>query len=100
YTGVVLYVISGVIDDFIKLFMKRNIGLTSSERFLAHVVIGIIFYLVVIFNGFNNELNLPIIGNLPLGYLYGLFAVFWLVGFSNEIGRASCSESVVFPDVS
>src|SRR5699024_8361517 len=60
-----------------------NLGLTSRQKFLAQVVIGIIFYLVLIFNGFNNQLNLPIIGNLPLGYLYGFFAVFWLVGFSN-----------------
>ncbi|MEY8291365.1 phospho-N-acetylmuramoyl-pentapeptide-transferase [Carnobacteriaceae bacterium 52-44] len=79
----VLYGLIGFIDDFIKLFMKRNLGLTSRQKFLAQVVIGIIFYLVLIFNGFNNQLNLPIIGNLPLGYLYGFFAVFWLVGFSN-----------------
>lgn len=79
----VLYGLIGFIDDFIKLFMKRNLGLTSRQKFLAQVVIGIIFYLVLIFNGFDNQLNLPFIGNLSIGYLYGLFAVFWMVGFSN-----------------
>ncbi|HLR92225.1 MAG TPA: phospho-N-acetylmuramoyl-pentapeptide-transferase, partial [Atopostipes sp.] len=79
----VLYGLIGFIDDFIKLFMKRNLGLTSRQKFLAQVVIGIVFYLVLVFNGFENQLNLPFIGNISIGYLYSLFAVFWMVGFSN-----------------
>src|SRR5690625_4106518 len=79
----VLYGFIGFIDDFIKLFMKRNLGLTSKQKFLAQVVIGILFYIIIVLNGFDNQLNLPFIGNLPLGYFYGIFAVFWLVGFSN-----------------
>lgn len=79
----VLYGFIGFIDDFIKLFMKRNLGLTSRQKFLAQVVIGIIFYIVLLFNGFDNQLNLPFIGNIPFSYFYGFFAVFWLVGFSN-----------------
>lgn len=79
----VLYGLIGFVDDFIKLFMKRNLGLTSKQKFLAQVVIGILFYIIIVLNGFDNQLNLPFIGNLPLGYFYGIFAVFWLVGFSN-----------------
>lgn len=79
----VLFGLIGFIDDFIKLFMKRNLGLTSRQKFLAQIGIGLIFYLVLLLNGFDNQLNLPFIGNVSLGYLYGLFAVFWLTGFSN-----------------
>ncbi len=79
----VLYGLIGFIDDFIKLFMKRNLGLTSGQKFLAQIVIGIVFYVILLLNGFDNHLALPFIGEVPLGYLYGLFAVFWLVGFSN-----------------
>lgn len=78
-----LYGLIGFVDDFIKLFMKRNLGLTSRQKFLAQIVIGLVFYVVLLMNGFDNQLNVPFIGNIPLGYLYGLFAIFWLVGFSN-----------------
>lgn len=79
----VAYGLIGFIDDFIKLIMKRNMGLTSKQKFMAQLVIGLIFYLVISMNGFNNELNLPFIGNVHLSYFYGVFATFWLVGFSN-----------------
>lgn len=79
----VAYGLIGFIDDFIKLIMKRNMGLTSKQKFVAQLVIGLMFYLVISLNGFNNELNLPFIGNIHLSYFYGLFATFWLVGFSN-----------------
>lgn len=79
----VLYGSIGFVDDFIKLFMKRNLGLTSMQKFLAQVVIGILFYVVLVINGFDNTLALPFIGEISLGYLYGIFAVIWMVGFSN-----------------
>lgn len=79
----VSYGLIGFIDDFIKLIMKRNLGLTSKQKFIAQLVIGLMFYLVIAANGFDNQLNLPFIGNIHLGYFYGIFAVFWLVGFSN-----------------
>lgn len=82
-TVFVLYGLIGFVDDFIKLFMKRNLGLTSRQKFMFQVIIGVIFYIVLILNGFDNQLNLPFVGDVPLGYAYGLFAVFWLVGFSN-----------------
>lgn len=79
----VLYGSIGFVDDFIKLFMKRNLGLTSRQKFLAQVMIGILFYLVLVMNGFDNTLALPFIGDISLGYFYGIFAVIWMVGFSN-----------------
>jgi phospho-N-acetylmuramoyl-pentapeptide-transferase len=79
----VLYGLIGFVDDFVKLFMNRNLGLTSKQKFFAQVIIGLLFYIIIAVNGFDNQLNLPFIGNVPLGYFYGIFAVFWLVGFSN-----------------
>jgi len=79
----VLYGLIGFVDDFVKLFMNRNLGITSRQKFMLQVVIGLLFYLVIVLNGFDNQLQLPFIGNVPLGYFYGLFAIFWLVGFSN-----------------
>ena len=36
----------GFLDDFIKVVLKRNLGLTSKQKFLGQVLISIIFYLV------------------------------------------------------
>lgn len=79
----VLYGLIGFVDDFIKLFMKRNLGLTSRQKFMFQVIIGVIFYIVLLLNDFNNLLTLPFNSSVHLGYVYGIFAVFWLVGFSN-----------------
>src|SRR5699024_11811317 len=74
----VLFGLLGFIDDFIKLFMKRSLGLPSRQKFLAQIGIGLIFYLVLLLNGIDNQLNLTIIVNVSLVYLYVLFAIFWL----------------------
>lgn len=79
----VLYGLIGFVDDFIKLIMKRNLGLTSKQKAMAQVIISIVFYLVILMNGFDNRINLGFVQNVPLGLLYGLFAVIWMVGFSN-----------------
>ena len=32
-------------DDFIKVAMKRNLGLTSKQKMLGQIVISVIFYI-------------------------------------------------------
>lgn len=73
----------GFVDDYIKLIMKRNLGLSSKQKFIAQLLMAIFFYIVLLATGFDNELNLAFMGNINISYLYGLFTVFWLVGFSN-----------------
>lgn len=73
----------GFVDDYIKLIMKRNLGLTSKQKFIAQVLIAVVFYIILLVTNFDNELNLAFMGNINISYLYGLFTVFWLVGFSN-----------------
>ena len=36
----------GFLDDFIKVVMKRNLGLTSMQKLVGQIVISIIFYLI------------------------------------------------------
>ena len=36
----------GFLDDFIKVVMKRNLGLTSKQKLLGQIVISIIFYVI------------------------------------------------------
>lgn len=77
-----LYGALGFADDAIKIFMKRNLGLTSLQKLIGQIVGAVIFYIVFLADGNANVLN--VFGfELNLSYLYGVFVVFWLVGFSN-----------------
>lgn len=75
-----IYGVIGFLDDYIKLVMKRNLGLTSLQKLIGQIIAAIIFYL---FADISNVLNLPFGLSFNLGIIYPLFVVFWLVGFSN-----------------
>jgi phospho-N-acetylmuramoyl-pentapeptide-transferase len=79
-----LYGIIGFLDDFIKLSKKQNEGLTSGQKFIAQVIVAIVFYIVYRMEGYPNTLNFFGI-DLPLNIIYGLFVIIWLVGFSNAV---------------
>ncbi|SFH66609.1 phospho-N-acetylmuramoyl-pentapeptide-transferase [Pisciglobus halotolerans] len=80
-----LYGLLGFLDDFIKLMMKRNLGLTSAQKFLGQVIGGALFFVVYRIEGLSTALFIPLFGTIDIGWLYGLFVVFWLVGFSNAV---------------
>ncbi|WP_409292119.1 phospho-N-acetylmuramoyl-pentapeptide-transferase [Peribacillus sp. SCS-26] len=75
----------GFLDDFIKVVMKRNLGLTSRQKLLGQIIIAVIFYLVFKSSGsFTSELTIPGTSvTFDLGWLYVAVVIFWLVGFSN-----------------
>ncbi|MGX6442040.1 phospho-N-acetylmuramoyl-pentapeptide-transferase [Neobacillus sp. K501] len=76
----------GFLDDFIKVALKRNLGLTSKQKLLGQIIISVIFYLVYKQNGFPTEISLPISGySIDLGWFFVIFIVFWQVGFSNAV---------------
>lgn len=90
----VLYGALGFVDDFIKIFKKRNMGLTSLQKLIGQIIGGAIFYLVLVMEGTTNTLNL--FGfDLPLSYLYGAFIVVWLVGFSNAVNLTDGIDGLV-----
>ena len=90
----VLYGLLGFLDDFIKVFKKRNMGLTSLQKLIGQLIGGVIFYLV-----YRNEMNtntLNLFGlEVPLGILYGAFVLFWLVGFSNAVNLTDGIDGLV-----
>lgn len=80
-----LYGIIGFLDDFIKLAKKQNEGLTSKQKFIAQVVVAIVFYLIYRMEGYPNTLNFFGI-DLPLNIVYGLlrFLVGWFLKCSKS----------------
>lgn len=89
-----LYGVIGFLDDFIKIFKKRNMGLNSKQKLLGQIIGGIIFYLVYRSEGYPGTLNFFGI-ELPLGLFYGVFAIFWLVGFSNAVNLTDGIDGLV-----
>lgn len=87
----------GFLDDFIKVVMKRNLGLTSKQKLLGQIVISVIFYFVFKqTDRFNPELTIP--GTdfaFDFGWLYLFIVIFWLVGFSNAVNLTDGLDGLV-----
>ncbi|MBJ8325142.1 phospho-N-acetylmuramoyl-pentapeptide-transferase [Streptococcus pacificus] len=81
---ILIYGAIGFFDDFLKIFKKRNEGLTARQKLLLQILGGVIFYILYMQGNGNNSLNVLGI-SIPLGIFYVAFVLFWLVGFSNAV---------------
>lgn len=80
------YGLLGFLDDYIKVVMKRNLGLTSKQKLIGQIVIALVFYFILINQGFSTDIHIP--GTdiyLDLGWGYALLIIFMLVGASNAV---------------
>ncbi|SHN15010.1 phospho-N-acetylmuramoyl-pentapeptide-transferase [Gracilibacillus kekensis] len=76
----------GFLDDFIKVVLKRNLGLTSKQKLLGQIVIAVIFYVVLLQQDFSTSLELPGTSiSFDLGWFYPIFIIVMLVGASNAV---------------
>ncbi|GAB2542965.1 phospho-N-acetylmuramoyl-pentapeptide-transferase [Gracilibacillus alcaliphilus] len=76
----------GFLDDFIKVVLKRNLGLTSKQKLLGQIVIAIIFYIVLLQQDFATTLLIPGTSfSFDLGWFYPVFIIVMLVGASNAV---------------
>lgn len=91
----VLYGMLGFLDDFIKIFKKRNMGLNSKQKLIGQIIGGLVFYAVYRMQGFPNSIMIPGVGDLNLGILYGVFLLIWLVGFSNAVNLTDGLDGLV-----
>jgi len=86
----------GFLDDFIKIAMKRNLGLTSKQKFLGQVVISIIFYLICRQSDLSTAIGIPFTDyELDFGWFYVFIVIFWLVGFSNAVNLTDGLDGLV-----
>lgn len=91
----VLYGLLGFLDDFIKVFKKRNMGLNSRQKLIGQIIGGLVFYGVYRSEGLPDSLDLFGVVSLPLGIFYGVFVIFWLVGFSNAVNLTDGIDGLV-----
>jgi phospho-N-acetylmuramoyl-pentapeptide-transferase len=80
------YGLLGFLDDFIKVVMKRNLGLTSKQKLIGQLVIAIIFFVIFIQHDFSTVVSIPGTDlSYNLGWFYIIFLIFMLVGGSNAV---------------
>ena len=84
----------GFLDDFIKIFRKRNMGLNSLQKLIGQILGGLVFYFVFRSEGNADVLNFFGI-DVSLSIFYGLFVIFWLVGFSNAVNLTDGIDGLV-----
>ncbi|WEV71518.1 phospho-N-acetylmuramoyl-pentapeptide-transferase [Lactobacillus sp. ESL0785] len=79
------YGIIGFLDDGLKLFYKRNLGLRAWQKLFLQILIAVVIVGIAASDNFKFKLYIPIVGVISSVILFTLFVIFWLVGFSNAV---------------
>lgn len=80
------YALLGFVDDFLKLKYKNNAGLNIMTKLVFQTLIALIFFYIYMKNGNDPVVEITSLGiELNLGWVYGLFILFLLVGTSNAV---------------
>lgn len=82
----IAYAVLGFVDDYLKMKYKNNKGLSIVTKFLLQMAIALVFFYVFMKNGGEPILWITSIGvNINMGWLFGIFILFVLVGTSNAV---------------
>lgn len=90
------YGLIGFLDDFISLRRKTNKGLTQFQKILLQLIVALVFY--VLFRQYtagDSYLRISALGiDWNLGWFYGVFILFLLVGSSNAVNLTDGLDSL------
>ena len=80
------YAFIGFLDDFLSIKRKNNEGLTTYQKLFLQLVIALVFFYLYMKNGGSTALYSSTLGiNIEMGWLYGAFLLFILIGASNAV---------------
>lgn len=80
------YGLLGFVDDWLKIKYHNNKGLSIMFKLLCQMIIALVFFYIYITNGGSPIVEISSLGiSLDLGWIYGLFILFLLVGTSNAV---------------
>jgi len=80
------YATIGFLDDYLSLKKKDNEGLKTWQKLLLQVLIALGFFYLYMKNGGQTSLVVSTLGiNIEMGWFYGVFLLFILVGSSNAV---------------
>ncbi|MFD1483720.1 phospho-N-acetylmuramoyl-pentapeptide-transferase [Lacticaseibacillus baoqingensis] len=90
-----LYGVLGFIDDFVKLFHHQNQGLKAWQKLLGQIIGAIVVVVAYLHDGFSHGLFVPFIGTVTAVWFFVVFAIVWLVGFSNAVNLSDGLDGLV-----
>lgn len=80
------YAALGFVDDWLKVRYHNNQGLRISTKFLLQMLIALIFFYIFMKNGGEPVIDITSLHiAIPMGWTFGLFILFLLVGSSNAV---------------
>ncbi len=80
------YALLGFIDDYLKIKKHNNDGLSVKIKFILQLLIAIVFYSIYKYNGGLTDITVSLFGiKIQLGYFFGIFILFLLVGTTNAV---------------
>lgn len=86
----------GFLDDFIKVVLRRNLGLTSLQKVIGQIIIAVASFFLLSQGPFETTISVPFTDwSVDLGIAYVAFMIFWLVGFSNAVNLTDGLDGLV-----
>lgn len=80
------YSIIGFLDDYLSIKKKDNEGLTTFQKLVMQLLIALAFFYLYMKNGGQTALIVSTLGiHIEMGWVYGVFLLFILVGASNAV---------------
>lgn len=80
------YAIIGFLDDFLSIKRNNNEGLTTYQKLFLQVIIALVFFYLYMLKGGQTALIVSTLGiHIEMGWFYGVFLLFILVGSSNAV---------------
>lgn len=82
----VIHMAIGFTDDFIKVVLKRNLGLTAKQKLAAQFTAALLFVFFARGYGLNTVLEIPLLGfEVEVGYFYYILVFLLLLGTTNAV---------------
>ena len=76
----------GAADDFLAIRRRRNLGLRARERLAVQITLAALIALYVMRRPeLGSGVMIPFAGQIELGWFYFVFAILYIVGFSNAV---------------
>ena len=80
------FAIIGFLDDFLSIRRHNNEGLTTYQKLIGQIIISTIFFYIYMRNGGQTSWVVGTLHiDLEMGWFYGLFILFILIGSSNAV---------------
>ncbi len=76
----------GFVDDFIKVVLKRNLGLTSKQKLFGQLLVSLGVYWLLVHYDYSTEISFNVLDiHIDLGWFFILFILVYFVAVTNAV---------------